>query len=88
MPEVSELVSPRLHTIAEAAQILNLSRWSLYQMTSSGVLPCVRTGPCGRTVRITETDLREYLARARSSATRAVPVVPDDGTPTRRKAAR
>jgi excisionase family DNA binding protein len=88
MPEVAEAVvpAPRLYRVGEAATVLRVSPWSVYQMVYSGALPCIRTGPRGRTLRIAEDDLREHLSRARSIASpAAAPVVPAD-SPKRRTA--
>jgi excisionase family DNA binding protein len=67
--EAAAPVEPRLYTVAEAARRLSLSKWSIYQMVSAGTLPCVRTGPRGRTLRIAEADLARAASPGDSKAT-------------------
>lgn len=61
--------SDRLLTVADAAERLSLSPWSIYQMASAGLLPVHRTGVKGRTLRISESDLAEYLRGHRTGGT-------------------
>lgn len=58
-------------TVRETAERLGLRPWSIYQMISGGLLEVHRTGPRGRTLRISESDLAEYLRRCRSTRTPA-----------------
>lgn len=61
----------RLLTVSEVAERLALTPWSVYQMTAAGVLAVHRTGAKGRTIRIAERDLADYLQNRRSTTARA-----------------
>jgi excisionase family DNA binding protein len=55
----------QLLTAEQAAQRLNISVKTVYQLVAKGLLPCVRPSPGGRTIRIHEEDLSAYLAACR-----------------------
>jgi excisionase family DNA binding protein len=57
-----------LLNVRETAARLNLKPWSVYKIVSAGLLSVHRTGPKGRTLRISESDLDDYLRRVRSPA--------------------
>jgi excisionase family DNA binding protein len=57
-----------LMTVTEAARWLGIGRDSVYQELRSGRLTCVRLGPKGGKVRLTESDLTAYIERCRTSA--------------------
>lgn len=67
MPELAEVTTASL-SVTKTADRLGLSRWSVYQIIAAGKLPVHRTGPRGRTLRIAEADLIDYLRRIRSPA--------------------
>ncbi len=60
-PERRRLEDVHLLTVAEVAEILRLSRMTVYRMVNSGVLPALKVG---RSVRIPEESVDEYLRRA------------------------
>ena len=51
-----------LHTLADVAELLSVSTRTVRRLIDDGHLPCHRIG---RSIRISETDLRSYLASAR-----------------------
>jgi excisionase family DNA binding protein len=55
----------RMLRVREVAAALGLDPWSIYQMSSSGVLPAYRIGPRGRSLRFAEADVQAYLATRR-----------------------
>lgn len=63
MPERAE----QFLNVRETAARLRVTAWSIYQMVAAGRLPVHRVGPKGRTLRIAEGDLRNYLRRGRSA---------------------
>ena len=54
-------------TVAQAAARLGVSARKVYDLADSGDLPCYRMG---RSVRIAEDDVTEYLAQCRFTATK------------------
>ncbi len=60
-PVPGGLPSGRLYTVAEVAQLMRLSRMSVYRLIHGGQLEAVQFG---RSFRVTETALNEYLSRA------------------------
>ena len=57
----------QLLTVREAAAILSLKTWSVYQKAKRGEIPIVRLG---RTIRISPEALRERLGQVRDGAVR------------------
>lgn len=51
----------RLLTVAEVAQIMRLSKMTVYRMVNSGALPALKVG---RSVRIPEHVVDEYLRKS------------------------
>jgi len=51
-----------LHTLADVAELLSVSTRTVRRLIDDGHLPCHRIG---RSIRISESDLRSYLASAR-----------------------
>jgi len=47
------------YTVAEVAELLRLSDWSIYESVRQGSLPCVRVG---RTVRIEVQAFKDWVA--------------------------
>ena len=58
-------VSTALLTVPEAAELLRLNRFTIYDLTRKGVLPIIRIGSA---VRIHPDDLAAFIAARRSSA--------------------
>ncbi|WSN02250.1 helix-turn-helix domain-containing protein [Streptomyces sp. NBC_01693] len=50
-----------LLTVAEAADVLGLSKMQVYRLVHSKVLPAIRTGP---TFKVPEPAVQEYLRTA------------------------
>ena len=48
-------------TVAEVAQVMRVSKMTVYRLVHSGELPAVRVG---RSFRVTEEDVNEYLQRS------------------------
>jgi len=53
----------QLHTVAETARILACKRWFVYDAIKRRELAHVRFG---RTIRIRETDIADFVARRRA----------------------
>ena len=53
---------PRTYTMKEVEAILKVSEGKLYGITKSGELPYIKIG---RSKRILDSDLREYMQRKR-----------------------
>jgi excisionase family DNA binding protein len=52
----------RLLTVAEVAERLRLSRWSVYRLIESGRVPAIRLGSGVMSpIRVSETELAEWL---------------------------
>jgi excisionase family DNA binding protein len=51
----------RLLTVAEVAEIMRLSKMTVYRMVNSGALPALKVG---RSVRIPEHVVDEYLRKS------------------------
>ena len=51
----------RFLTIAEVAAMMRVSKMTVYRLVHSGELPAVRVG---RSFRVTEADVDEYLRRS------------------------
>jgi excisionase family DNA binding protein len=54
----------KLLTIADVAQVLGISRGSVYRLMRSGELPAIRVG---ERARFEPTDVRAYLERHRKT---------------------
>jgi len=50
---------PRFMTVAEVAQLMRVSTMTVYRIIKAGDLPATRVG---KSYRITETDVDDYLA--------------------------
>ena len=59
LPEVSFL------TVKEVADLMRVSKMTVYRLVHSGELPAVRVG---RSFRVTEDDVNEYLRKSFYSA--------------------
>ena len=59
LPEV------RFLTVAEVAAVMRVSKMTVYRLVHSGELPAVRVG---RSFRVTEDDVNEYLRKSFYSA--------------------
>ncbi len=57
----SPLGEVRFVTVAEVAQIMRVSRMTVYRLVNTGVLPAVRVG---RSVRVPEQAVHDYLRDA------------------------
>lgn len=55
------LPDPRFLTIAEVARLMRISKMTVYRLVHSGELPAARIG---RTLRVTEQAVRDYLRSA------------------------
>jgi excisionase family DNA binding protein len=53
--------SQRLLTVQEVAQRLRLSRGTIYKHVRTGVIPAVRLGDAGASLRIPEDELEQAL---------------------------
>lgn len=60
--DISEV---RFLTIAEVAAMMRVSKMTVYRLVHNGELPAVRVG---RSFRVTEEDVHEYLRNAFYSA--------------------
>lgn len=59
------LPDPKFLTIAEVASVMRVSKMTVYRLVHSGELPAVRVG---RSFRVTEDDVNEYLRKSFYSA--------------------
>ena len=55
----------RYYTVAEVAETMRLSKMTVYRLVHNGELPAVRVG---RSFRVTEDDVDEYLRKSFYSA--------------------
>jgi excisionase family DNA binding protein len=55
----------RFLTVAEVAQMMRVSKMTVYRLVHSGELPALRVG---RSFRVTEEDVQEYLRKSFYSA--------------------
>jgi len=53
-----ELSEVRFLTVAEVAQMMRVSKMTVYRLVHSGELPAVRVG---RSFRVSEDDVHEYI---------------------------
>lgn len=56
---------PKFLTIAEVASMMRVSKMTVYRLVHNGELPAVRVG---RSFRVTEDDVHEYLRKSFYSA--------------------
>jgi excisionase family DNA binding protein len=56
--------SSRVYTVEEAAEILKVSPQVVYQWVRDGELKASRLGSAGRMIRISESNLMDFLERA------------------------
>ena len=59
------LPDPKFLTIAEVASVMRVSKMTVYRLVHNGELPAVRVG---RSFRVTEDDVNEYLQKSFYSA--------------------
>lgn len=64
---MNEVIDELPMTLQEAADFLNLSRWTLYHKTSLGEISFYKPG--GRKLVFFKSDLMAYLRQNRSTAT-------------------
>jgi excisionase family DNA binding protein len=57
----SDISEVRFLTIAEVATMMRVSKMTVYRIVHSGDLPAVRVG---RSFRVTEKDVNEYIKRS------------------------
>lgn len=57
--------SPKFLTVAEVAAMMRVSKMTVYRLVHNGELPAVRVG---RSFRVQEKDVDEYLRRSFYSA--------------------
>ena len=65
MASETPLSDVRFLTVAEVATIMRVSKMTVYRLVHSGELPAVRVG---RSFRVTEDDVNEYLRKSFYSA--------------------
>jgi excisionase family DNA binding protein len=56
---------PKFLTVAEVASMMRVSKMTVYRLVHGGELPAVRVG---RSFRVTEDDVNEYLRKSYYSA--------------------
>src|SRR3954470_4679873 len=61
MPKDNKLSEVRFLTVAEVAEIMRVSKMTVYRLVHSGELPAVRVG---RSFRVPEDAVNEYLHRS------------------------
>jgi len=61
----SDMSEAKFLTIAEVAATMRVSKMTVYRLVHSGELPAVRVG---RSFRVTEEDVNEYLRKSFYSA--------------------
>ena len=54
-----------LYTVAEAAALTKQHPHTIYRLIKSGVIPCYRPNGIRGTIRIAESDLRNYMQSGR-----------------------
>jgi excisionase family DNA binding protein len=64
-PEHPGLQEVRFLTVAEVAAVMRVSKMTVYRLVHNGELPAVRVG---RSFRVTEDDVDEYLRKSFYSA--------------------
>lgn len=57
-PGSGEVSGTKFLTVAEVAQVMRVSKMTVYRLVHNGDLPAVRVG---RSFRVTEKDVDEYL---------------------------
>ncbi|MDP9821654.1 helix-turn-helix domain-containing protein [Nocardioides massiliensis] len=57
-PGAGDLSGSKFLTVAEVAQVMRVSKMTVYRLVHSGELPAVRVG---RSFRVTEKDVDDYL---------------------------
>ena len=63
--EATNLGAVEFLTVAEVASMMRVSKMTVYRLVHSGELPAVRVG---RSFRVTEDDVNEYLRKSFYSA--------------------
>lgn len=62
---MADVADPKFLTIAEVATMMRVSKMTVYRLVHGGELPAVRVG---RSFRVTEEDVHEYLRKSYYSA--------------------
>ncbi len=60
-----DYADPKFLTVAEVAAMMRVSKMTVYRLVHNGELPAVRVG---RSFRVTEEDVDEYLRKSFYSA--------------------
>jgi len=60
-----DYADPKFLTVAEVASMMRVSKMTVYRLVHNGELPAVRVG---RSFRVTEDDVDEYLRKSFYSA--------------------
>lgn len=63
--ELQDISDVRFLTVAEVATMMRVSKMTVYRLVHGGDLPAVRVG---RSFRVSEDDVQEYLRRSFYSA--------------------
>jgi excisionase family DNA binding protein len=66
---------PILLTVAEAAELLQISRDLAYELVARGELPHIRLGMAGRVIRVPRFGLEQWIAREAGVPASAVETV-------------
>ena len=61
MVKPADMSEVKFLTIAEVAEIMRVSKMTVYRLVHNGELPAVRVG---RSFRVQETDVDEYLRKS------------------------
>lgn len=61
MVKPADMSDVKFLTIAEVASMMRVSKMTVYRLVHGGELPAVRVG---RSFRVTETDVDEYLRKS------------------------
>ncbi len=61
MVNASDMSDVKFLTIAEVAAMMRVSKMTVYRLVHSGELPAVRVG---RSFRVTEDDVNDYLRKS------------------------
>ena len=60
-PTPGDVSDAQFLTVAEVAQVMRVSKMTVYRLVHSGELPAVRVG---RSFRVRESDVDEYLRKS------------------------
>ena len=67
LPEDAGLPAPKLMTVRQTAEFLNVSQSLVYQLVDRGRLACHRIGAGRGTIRISREDVDAFLANCREA---------------------